>query len=121
MWRLSGSQCGFCTPGIVMSVYALLREAAYRGALTVEDVELEGVLDGNLCRCTGYAPILTAVKSFVGSYLAKLRPPNGVQEDILSLPFNYDAAGLEQADDVPQKECCGPNGHAKEEISTDSE
>lgn len=40
----------FCTPGIVMSVYALLREAAYRGKLTVADVELEGVLDGNLCR-----------------------------------------------------------------------
>lgn len=73
MWKLSGSQCGFCTPGIVMSVYALLREAAYRGALTVEEVELEGVLDGNLCRCTGYAPILAAVKSFVGSYLSNLK------------------------------------------------
>jgi hypothetical protein len=36
--------------GIVMSVYALLREASYRGALSVADVELEGVLDGNLCR-----------------------------------------------------------------------
>lgn len=53
-----------------MSIYALLRNAAYEGRLTVEDVELEGALDGNLCRCTGYAPIFLAVKSFCGDYLA---------------------------------------------------
>jgi xanthine dehydrogenase/oxidase len=52
-----------------MSVYALLLNAAYRGRLTVEDVELEGALDGNLCRCTGYKPILDAAKTFVGEYM----------------------------------------------------
>ena len=56
-------------PGIVMSIYALLRNAAHRGRLTVEDVELEGALDGNLCRCTGYKPILDAAKTFVGEYM----------------------------------------------------
>lgn len=56
-------------PGIVMSVYALLRNAAYHGRLTVDDVELEGALDGNLCRCTGYKPILDAAKTFVGEYM----------------------------------------------------
>lgn len=67
--KLHGSQCGFCTPGIVMSLYALLRNAydpetrTYR--LSEEMVELEGALDGNLCRCTGYKPILDAAKSFV--------------------------------------------------------
>lgn len=66
-------QCGFCTPGIVMSVYALLRDAAYKGKLEVSDVELGGSLDSNLCRCTGYAPIFRAVKSFVGDYLAPKR------------------------------------------------
>ncbi|PUU76222.1 molybdopterin binding aldehyde oxidase/xanthine dehydrogenase, partial [Tuber borchii] len=55
--KLHDSQCGFCTPGIVMSLYALLRNAE-------EMVELEGALDGNLCRYTGYKPILDAVKSF---------------------------------------------------------
>jgi len=67
--KLHGSQCGFCTPGIVMSLYALLRNAydplAQRYVLSEEMVELEGALDGNLCRCTGYKPILDAAKSFV--------------------------------------------------------
>ncbi|GAA5829050.1 hypothetical protein JCM11251_004108 [Rhodosporidiobolus azoricus] len=115
MWKLSGSQCGFCTPGIVMSVYTMLREAAYQGKLTVEDVELKGVLDGNLCRCTGYAPIFQAVKSFVGDYLA---PKDGAKPDAdeLVVPFNHAAAGLEE-ESAPSA-CCGrSDGCAK--ISTD--
>ncbi|KAF3765499.1 hypothetical protein M406DRAFT_105851 [Cryphonectria parasitica EP155] len=55
----NGSQCGFCTPGIVMSLYALLRN---NEAPTDEDVE--EAFDGNLCRCTGYRPILDAARSF---------------------------------------------------------
>ena len=58
-----------------MSLYALLRTAysdpARLGRLTVEDVELKGALDGNLCRCTGYKTILDAAKTFVGEYIAK--------------------------------------------------
>ena len=50
-----GSQCGFCTPGIVMSLYALWMENASPG---VDDIE--EALQGNLCRCTGYAPIVRA-------------------------------------------------------------
>jgi xanthine dehydrogenase/oxidase len=59
----------FVQPGIVMSIYALLRSAAYRSQLTVDDVELEGALDGNLCRCTGYKPVLDAAKTFVEEYM----------------------------------------------------
>lgn len=55
MVELHGSQCGFCTPGIVMSLYGLWME---NPAPTVGDVEV--ALQGNLCRCTGYAPILAA-------------------------------------------------------------
>jgi len=54
-----GSQCGFCTPGIVMSMYTLLRNSS---KLTMK--EIEHGLDGNLCRCTGYRPILDAFKNF---------------------------------------------------------
>ncbi|KAA8570961.1 hypothetical protein EYC84_000337 [Monilinia fructicola] len=67
--KLHGSQCGFCTPGIVMSLYALIRNSydpiSKVFQLSASDVELEGHLDGNLCRCTGYKPILQAAKTFI--------------------------------------------------------
>ena len=50
-----GSQCGFCTPGIVMSLYALWMQEP-RPARS----QVERALQGNLCRCTGYAPIVRA-------------------------------------------------------------
>ncbi|MDB5465071.1 MAG: FAD-binding molybdopterin dehydrogenase, partial [Phenylobacterium sp.] len=49
------SQCGFCTPGFVMSLYAHQREGAATDSGTLKDA-----LAGNLCRCTGYGPILAA-------------------------------------------------------------
>ncbi|WP_444984513.1 xanthine dehydrogenase small subunit [Halomonas mongoliensis] len=53
------SQCGFCTPGIVMSLFTLHEEQQQRPApLTPE--RLEAALGGNLCRCTGYRPIRDA-------------------------------------------------------------
>ncbi|MEA3033772.1 MAG: xanthine dehydrogenase small subunit [Sphingomonadales bacterium] len=50
-----GSQCGFCTPGFVMSLYG-----RSLGALGTEGVPVGDVIAGNLCRCTGYGPILDA-------------------------------------------------------------
>ncbi|RDW60482.1 putative xanthine dehydrogenase HxA [Aspergillus mulundensis] len=55
----NGSQCGFCTPGIVMSLYALIRNDPQPSEHAVEEA-----FDGNLCRCTGYRPILDAAQSF---------------------------------------------------------
>jgi aerobic-type carbon monoxide dehydrogenase small subunit (CoxS/CutS family) len=52
-----GLQCGFCTPGIVISVYELLQEQT-----TLTEEEIRHALSGNLCRCTGYQNIVTAVK-----------------------------------------------------------
>ncbi|KAI8677562.1 hypothetical protein NCS56_00646400 [Fusarium sp. Ph1] len=65
--KMHGTQCGFCTPGIVMSLYALIRNSYRNGKfhLTNSDVELQGHLDGNLCRCTGYKPILEAARTFI--------------------------------------------------------
>ncbi|KAK0513712.1 hypothetical protein JMJ35_003434 [Cladonia borealis] len=57
--KAGGSQCGFCTPGIVMSLYALLRNDT-----DPSELEIEEAFDGNLCRCTGYRPILDAAQSF---------------------------------------------------------
>lgn len=55
-----GSQCGFCTPGIVMSLYG---QWLSRPRPSVRDVET--TLQGNLCRCTGYAPIVRAAQAAV--------------------------------------------------------
>jgi len=56
MARLHGSQCGFCTPGIVMSLFAHYHEC---NGGTSRD-KINDVLAGNLCRCTGYRPIVDA-------------------------------------------------------------
>jgi xanthine dehydrogenase small subunit len=53
-----GSQCGFCTPGIVMALYALWMENA-----DPDEDAIETALQGNLCRCTGYAPIIRAARA----------------------------------------------------------
>jgi xanthine dehydrogenase small subunit len=52
-----GSQCGFCTPGFVMSLYALHETNPNPGRQEIDDA-----LAGNLCRCTGYRPIIDAAK-----------------------------------------------------------
>ena len=52
-----GLQCGFCTPGILMTVTAFLREHP-----TPSETEIRGALSGNLCRCTGYQHIVEAVQ-----------------------------------------------------------
>ena len=54
----SGVQCGFCTPGMLMSAAALLKTNA-----EPSDDEIRIALSGNLCRCTGYVGILAAVKA----------------------------------------------------------
>ena len=53
-----GLQCGYCTPGMLMSATALLRENPQPS-----DDEIKKALQGNICRCTGYWNILEAVKS----------------------------------------------------------
>jgi carbon-monoxide dehydrogenase small subunit len=52
-----GLQCGFCTPGFVVSVTALLQENP-----KPSETEIREALSGNLCRCTGYQGIIGAVK-----------------------------------------------------------
>lgn len=56
-----GSQCGYCTPGVIMSMF----EACYRDDLN-EDWKLDDQMCGNLCRCTGYRPIMDATRKIAG-------------------------------------------------------
>ena len=55
-WDSHSFQCGFCTPGFVITAYALLRDGS---ELSEDDVRAE--LSGNLCRCTGYQSIVKGV------------------------------------------------------------
>jgi 4-hydroxybenzoyl-CoA reductase subunit gamma len=55
-----GAQCGFCTPGMIMSAEALLR----RNPAPTED-DIRAALSGNLCRCTGYVKIIESVQAAV--------------------------------------------------------
>ena len=68
-----GSQCGFCTPGFVMSLYGL-----FLSNPNPDVFEIEKALQGNLCRCTGYEPIINAALEVAAS--------NAMNEDALLAP-----------------------------------
>jgi len=57
-----GSQCGFCTPGFVMSIFAGMQEEIQPNRQAIDEL-----LAGNLCRCTGYTPIINAAKAALES------------------------------------------------------
>jgi aerobic carbon-monoxide dehydrogenase small subunit len=56
-WEKHGLQCGFCTPGMIMSSVGLLKENPHPS----ED-EIRHALEGNICRCTGYQNIVAAIQ-----------------------------------------------------------
>jgi 4-hydroxybenzoyl-CoA reductase subunit gamma len=53
-----GTQCGYCTPGMIMAAEALLRRNPHPG-----EAEIREALSGNLCRCTGYVKIIESVQA----------------------------------------------------------
>ena len=55
--EMHGLQCGFCTPGILLTVEALLRDSA-----DPSEMEIREAISGNLCRCTGYQNIVKAIQ-----------------------------------------------------------
>lgn len=57
-WEKHGLQCGFCTPGMIMASYALLKSNP-----DPSEEEIREGLEGNLCRCTGYQHIVDAIKA----------------------------------------------------------
>ena len=57
MVKFHGSQCGFCTPGFTMSLFSMYKN------FSINNEIIEETLSGNLCRCTGYRPIIEAAKS----------------------------------------------------------
>ena len=85
MVNFHGSQCGFCTPGFIMSLFSM-----YKNKTSYDKKTIEESIAGNLCRCTGYRPIIDAAKSLKKnkadqfkknekktiSLLKKIRPKN---------------------------------------------
>jgi len=60
-------QCGFCTPGILTTAHALLLEEP-----NADEARIREVVSGNLCRCTGYLPIVAAILDARGAYAAQV-------------------------------------------------
>ena len=73
MVQCHGSQCGFCTPGFVMSLFGMYQNRVCQGQ-SISRAQAQQDLSGNLCRCTGYRPILDAAQQ-----MAQL-PPMAVNE-----------------------------------------
>ncbi|MBB3936375.1 xanthine dehydrogenase small subunit [Aureimonas phyllosphaerae] len=87
------SQCGFCTPGFVMQLYAGWRTGALTDRQSVKDV-----VSGNLCRCTGYGPIVDAGLAVASVPVPDTGPEDALRSEALqSLRgddlFRYEAAG----------------------------
>ncbi len=83
-----GSQCGFCTPGFVMSLYGL-----WLSTEKPTRADIERALQGNLCRCTGYEPIIRAAEQVSAARPSSIFDPlERNRTDILARLWNADAA-----------------------------
>ncbi len=71
-WEEHGLQCGYCTPGMIMSASALLAESP-----RPTDEEIRLALEGNICRCTGYQQIVDAIQHAAAIARGETAPPSG--------------------------------------------
>jgi carbon-monoxide dehydrogenase small subunit len=60
-WRKDAAECGYCTPGMIMSAYGLLKKTK-----NPTEAQIKRAIAGNLCRCTGYRNIVEAIKDVSG-------------------------------------------------------
>jgi xanthine dehydrogenase small subunit len=73
MIQYNGSQCGYCTPGIVCGLAAMIDQSLDKNSETLTPQKVKNHLTGNLCRCTGYEPIINAGTSIELSKMKRLR------------------------------------------------
>ena len=97
MVQCHGSQCGFCTPGFVMSLFGMYQNHVVHGQSVSRELA-QTELSGNLCRCTGYRPILDAAQQMASfppvrldesrlkTALAQIQPASGHTEGAYLLP-----------------------------------
>jgi xanthine dehydrogenase small subunit len=99
----SGSQCGFCTPGFVMSLWACYQAHQAAGTVPTRQ-QLADDLSGNLCRCTGYRPILDAGEQMFQAPAAPLarEPVAQVLRSLASSPPLHTRSGFHAPRTVPE-------------------
>ena len=97
-------QCGYCTPGMLMSAKALLM-----GNPVPSEQDIRIALAGNLCRCTGYSAIVAAVKAASGQEAVPLMELPGAAEE-LAAEATTDPETLAAACEVVQADAAGPLG-----------
>lgn len=89
----NGSQCGYCSPGMVMNMYSLTQDKQ----LTMK--EIENSFGGNICRCTGYRPILEAFKAYASD------APKNLVQDIYDIEELFDVKTCKRTGEICRKEC----------------
>ena len=96
MVNCHGSQCGFCTPGFVMSLWGLYLSCESSECGEPQRAEIDDALSGNLCRCTGYRPIIDAARQMLAlpvvpfDRVALAHALRGLQRDTM---LDYTACG----------------------------
>lgn len=85
----NGSQCGYCSPGFVMNMYSLLQNERHPTEKQIEDT-----FDGNICRCTGYRPILAGFKKFACDY----EPPPDEPEIVIDPEYDAPVRPLTESE-----------------------
>jgi xanthine dehydrogenase small subunit len=115
MVECHGSQCGFCTPGFIMSLFALyMNYSSYPGKEIVINA-----LGGNLCRCTGYQPILKAAEKCF-SYESNAQQNIAHKDHRFSQQVNELTTSLKKAltlNDIPMLEHDGQNFYLPQNLS----
>lgn len=87
MVNCHGSQCGFCTPGFVMSLFGMYQNHVARGETVTRELA-QHELSGNLCRCTGYRPILDAAQQMGQLPAVRVDEPHLLQKMKLLAPVD---------------------------------
>ena len=109
-----GLQCGYCTPGMLATAYDIVRRLP-----DIDDQQVRKELSGNLCRCTGYAGIVAAIRQVLDSnpqdasvcpITRQNKKPNKLSEIAKQVPFeNTESSNLPELFDISPEEIEGVN------------